>query len=44
MYLTDLMFLFRLPNYHMYLEDTVFNFVTELNALDEDLEDLNNEE
>ena len=35
-FLTDIMFLLRLPNFYQYLEEPVINFVTELNALEED--------
>jgi len=35
-YLTDLMFMFRVPNYYKYLDEPVINFITDLNALEED--------
>lgn len=35
-FLTDLMFLFRVPNYYKYLEEPIINFITDLNALEED--------
>ena len=35
-FLTDLMFLFRLPAYYKYLDEPIINFVADLNGLDED--------
>lgn len=37
-YLTDIMFLLRLPNFWRHLEEPVIKFVTDLNGLDEDFE------
>jgi len=36
-YITDIMFLFRLPNFYKYLDEPVLSFVTELNSLEEDI-------
>eukprot|EP00347_Sterkiella_histriomuscorum_P010749 403375069 len=35
-YLTDLMFMFRVPGYYKYLDEPILNFITDLNALEED--------
>lgn len=35
-FLTDIMYLLRLPNYYQRLDDHVINFVMDLNALEED--------
>lgn len=35
-FLTDLMFFFRVPNYYKYLDEPIINFVTDLNAIEED--------
>jgi hypothetical protein len=38
------MYLFRLPQYYRYLEEPVINFITELNGIDDDLEQGNTNE
>lgn len=35
-FLTDLMFLFRVPNYYKYFDEPIINFTTDLNALEDD--------
>lgn len=35
-FLTDLMFLLRIPNYYRYLEEPIINFIIDLNGLEED--------
>lgn len=35
-FLTDLMFMFRVPGYYKYLDEPILNFITDLNALEED--------
>ena len=35
-YLSDLMFLLRIPNYYRYLEEPIINFIIDLNGLEED--------
>lgn len=35
-FLTDLMFMFRVPGYYKYLDEPISNFITDLNALEED--------
>ena len=36
-FLTDIMFLLRLPDFHKHLDEPVIKFVSELNGLEEDL-------
>lgn len=44
-FLSDLMFLFRIPHYYKYLEEPVINFIAELNGIeDDDLEHANTNE
>lgn len=35
-FLTDITFLFRLPNFYKYLDEPVISFVMDINGLDED--------